>query len=438
MISKQHQDSVLWLNGHSGVISKKHYVKKKKDKAVKDGRQVMQILLNGVDVVPNITLEREGIHNNDEENVDSRAALYVVDEVNDFSYDDNNNTFDSVEDDHVDESSGERQEVEDIGGFQFNEESHAPNQQGESHDHNHRSYSSNGYVDNHTVYGQYTNERCGGGGVGGHKSSYDNDYGRYRRGGNSNFFQHDLKNLSGNFGDSQRERKYENNRPASFSSDFCRGLSSPTNYYERRSCFPNREKEQCIASDDEMEVNNTVYGQYTNERCGGGGVGGHKSSYDNDYGRYRRGGNSNFFQHDLKSLSGNFGDSQNASDYRRGLSSPTTNYYERRSCFPNREKDQCEDDEMEVLRPLPLSLHMQAMQAKKGNVNWSTAEIEYARKAYDIIYAQLPLDQKRFISKEILEHIRNDPHARQIFHPSHLESSGKFRHVIRKYVEKEK
>jgi hypothetical protein len=88
---------------------------------------------------------------------------------------------------------------------------------------------------------------------------------------------------------------------------------------------------------------------------------------------------------------------------------------------------------MEVLRPLPLRLHLQS---KEAYVTWTKAEIEYTKKAYDIIYAQLPLDQKRFISKEVLKHIRNDPKAREIFHPSHLESSGKFRHVIRTYVEK--
>jgi hypothetical protein len=88
------------------------------------------------------------------------------------------------------------------------------------------------------------------------------------------------------------------------------------------------------------------------------------------------------------------------------------------------------DDELEVLSPLPLRM------AREAYVNWSDAEIEYARKAYDIIHAQLPPDQKRFIAKEILKHIRNDPMARAIFHPSHLENSAKFRHVIRKYVQR--
>jgi len=36
IISKQHQDSVLWLNGHTGAISRQHYIKKKKVNAVKD------------------------------------------------------------------------------------------------------------------------------------------------------------------------------------------------------------------------------------------------------------------------------------------------------------------------------------------------------------------------------------------------------------------
>jgi hypothetical protein len=51
-----------------------------------------------------------------------------------------------------------------------------------------------------------------------------------------------------------------------------------------------------------------------------------------------------------------------------------------------------------------LRLHLQS---KEAYVTWTKAEIEYTKKAYDIIYAQLPLDQKRFISKEVLKHIRN-------------------------------
>ena len=420
IISKQHQDSVLLLNGHSGAISHSHYIKKKAGNAVSDGRHVMELILNG-DVDADVTK----IQNNDKENVGSSApAKYVVDEVNCFSSDDNNNMFEFFEGDHVDASIDERQKVEGIGSFQFNEESsepyncstaerrngddspfsdsgqanvygvdffeqykeggqqyeegggsrfghhdhgqrrylnngcgdkdniygHVPNQQyrGEGSrpgypDQTHRSYPSNGYVDNHNVYGQSTNERGGGGGGGGggeNRRYWGNDFnecsGRYKEGGNSKYFQHDLKNRFDDFGDSQLEMKYENNRSTSFSSDYCRGLPSPSKYYERRSYFPNRETDACI-------------------------------------------------------------------------------------------------DEMEVLRPLPLRLHLQS---KEAYVTWTKAEIEYTKKAYDVIYAQLPLDQKRFISKEVLKHIRNDPNARQIFHPSHLESSGKFRHVIRTYVEK--
>ena len=75
---------------------------------------------------------------------------------------------------------------------------------------------------------------------------------------------------------------------------------------------------------------------------------------------------------------------------------------------------------------------------KEAYVNWTNEEIEYARKAYDIINPTLPPDQKRFIARELLKHIRNDPVAKGIFHASHLECSGKFRHVIREYITKGK
>jgi hypothetical protein len=90
-------------------------------------------------------------------------------------------------------------------------------------------------------------------------------------------------------------------------------------------------------------------------------------------------------------------------------------------------------EEIEVLRPLPLRSYTPT---KEAYVNWTSAEIEYARKAYHFVYADLPPDQKRFISRELLKFIRNDPQAKGIFHPSHLECSGKFRHVIRAYIEK--
>jgi hypothetical protein len=92
-------------------------------------------------------------------------------------------------------------------------------------------------------------------------------------------------------------------------------------------------------------------------------------------------------------------------------------------------------EEIEVLRPLPLRSYTPT---KEAYVNWTNEEIEYARKAYDIINPTLPPDQKRFIARELLKHIRNDPIAKGIFHASHLECSGKFRHVIREYITKGK
>jgi len=90
--------------------------------------------------------------------------------------------------------------------------------------------------------------------------------------------------------------------------------------------------------------------------------------------------------------------------------------------------------ERDARQQIPLRVHRNT---KEAYVPWSVEEIEYAQKAYDIIYAQLHPEQKRFIVKHILKHIRNDPKAKAIFHPSHLESTGKFRHVIRVHVMKE-
>jgi hypothetical protein len=90
-----------------------------------------------------------------------------------------------------------------------------------------------------------------------------------------------------------------------------------------------------------------------------------------------------------------------------------------------------DDAEEETLRPLPLSLNRYE---RETYVKWTDDEIQYTQKAYDFIYPQLPPEQKRFVSKEILKHIRNDAYARSIFHPCHIESAGKFRHVLRKYI----
>jgi len=108
---------------------------------------------------------------------------------------------------------------------------------------------------------------------------------------------------------------------------------------------------------------------------------------------------------------------------RRGMSDRYERTYYNDSC----------NEELEVLRPLPLRM---VDTSREAYVTWSNDEIEYTRRAYNIIYAQLPPDQKRYIAKELLKHIRNDANARRIFHPSHLENSGKFRHVIRAYVQR--
>lgn len=92
-----------------------------------------------------------------------------------------------------------------------------------------------------------------------------------------------------------------------------------------------------------------------------------------------------------------------------------------------------DDDDVHQLRPLPLYVHKKA--PKERYVIWSKEEIQYAQQAYCIIKAQLPPECQRMITTKVLDHIKQTPHARIIFHPSHIESSKKFRHVIRAYCE---
>ena len=94
-----------------------------------------------------------------------------------------------------------------------------------------------------------------------------------------------------------------------------------------------------------------------------------------------------------------------------------------------------DDDDVHVLRPLPLYIHKQRNNNKECYVTWKKEEIEYSQYAYRVIKSQLPEECQRMISSKVLEHIRKTPSARELFHPAHLESSAKFRHVIRRYCE---
>ncbi len=94
IISQQHQDSVLWLNGHSGAISRQHYIKKKQANAVKDGRYVMGLILKeGVDDAGRVALDLDRKQHSDiaERRADeSRADDIAVDEDESVDFDANN------------------------------------------------------------------------------------------------------------------------------------------------------------------------------------------------------------------------------------------------------------------------------------------------------------------------------------------------------------
>jgi len=281
IISKQQQDSVLWLNGHTGAISRQHYIKKKKVNAVKDGRHVMNLILNGsidrescVDDASRVYRERE--EKQHDVRIEYSEGDYDADERESTHYDDSLESFEFEQDENVIDDSDRGQE-------------HGKNE-------------------------WYSNDD----GPFSHHSGRDDYHVNYDYG-------YDTR------ADTGRSRRIDGARITK---------EIPT---------------------DSMPI-------------------------------------------------------------RRGMS----DRYERtyyNSC----------NEEPEVLRPLPLRM---VDTSREAYVTWSNDEIEYTRRAYDIIYAQLPPDQKRYIAKELLKHIRNDANARRIFHPSHLENSGKFRHVIRAYVQR--
>ena len=298
IISKQQQDSVLWLNGHTGAISRQHYIKKKRVNAVKDGRHVMNLILNEsidrescVDDASRVYRERE--EKQHDVRIEYSEGDYDADERESTHYDDSLEPFEFEQDAKLIDDSDRDQEH---GKNEWYSDDDGP-------------FSHHSGCDDYHVNYDY---------------GYDNDM-------------------------TSRE-----NRPASFSSNHSRADTG----ISRRIDGAKITKEIPTES---MPI-------------------------------------------------------------RRGMS----DRYERtyyNSC----------NEELEVLRPLPLRM---VDTSREAYVTWSNDEIEYTRRAYDIIYAQLPPDQKRYIAKELLKHIRNDANARRIFHPSHLENSGKFRHVIRAYVQR--
>ena len=294
IISKQQQDSVLWLNGHTGAISRQHYIKKKRVNAVKDGRHVMNLILNEsidrescVDDASRVYRERE--EKQHDVRIEYSEGDYDADERESTHYDDSLEPFEFEQDEKLidDQEHGKNEWYSDDDG----------------------PFSHHSGCDDYHVNYDY---------------GYDNDM-------------------------TSRE-----NRPASFSSNHSRADTGISRRF------------------DGAKITKEIPTE--------------------------------------------------SMPIRRGMS----DRYERtyyNSC----------NEELEVLRPLPLRM---VDTSREAYVTWSNDEIEYTRRAYDIIYAQLPPDQKRYIAKELLKHIRNDANARRIFHPSHLENSGKFRHVIRAYVQR--
>lgn len=307
IITKKHQSSVLWLNGHSGAISRRHYIAKKKDEAISDGRYVMNLILNK-------GRDRES-HVDDASRDDSsrRGQLYDDNRVDDSEIDcyvDQEESFDGSEGDNFD------------------------------------------YEDNND---DMMYQQC------------DYEY--------------------------AEEEKWHDD--AKYGRD------------QDKVCASNRYSHQSIETGDDSRFIRIHDDDSSVERGGSTRIM-HRSyisphTETDLYAQRRR-------------TSDAFGVGTRANNTK---AIPTTSL-RRRSM---------DDDDLEVLSPLPLRM------TREAYVNWTDAEIEYTRKAYDIIHAQLPLDQRRFISKAILQHIRNDPMAKLIFHPSHLENSAKFRHVIRRYVQ---
>jgi len=298
IISKQQQDSVLWLNGHTGAISRQHYIKKKRVNAVKDGRHVMNLILNEsidrescVDDASRVYRERE--EKQHDVRIEYSEGDYDADERESTHYDDSLEPFEFEQDAKLIDDSDRDQEH---GKNEWYSDDDGP-------------FSHHSGCDDYHVNYDY---------------GYDNDM-------------------------TSRE-----NRPASFSSNHSRADTGISRRF------------------DGAKITKEIPTE--------------------------------------------------SMPIRRGMS----DRYERtyyNSC----------NEELEVLRPLPLRM---VDTSREAYVTWSNDEIEYTRRAYDIIYAQLPPDQKRYIAKELLKHIRNDANARRIFHPSHLENSGKFRHVIRAYVQR--
>ena len=385
MISKQHQDSVLWLNGHSGAMSKKYYLKKKQVNAVKDGRYVMDLLLNNGGVDDEVALD-DVDGNQHFDRLEGRADDCADDLVGIFDLD--NNFIQSSEVEH---------EQYEFGDYGFDE--------------NHCDRVRYGYEKNDACAEQIyaksiVGSRCGYDNFRG-RENYDNNRPAFSRSSNerADFCHDDFRRQTVDNNDRISDRYYDKIDPACAQEfEVLTPLPLPRLHGSSTVRLPkdwNNDKK----SSTEIEAKSSRC-RYDNFRGRG--------NYDNNRSLARSSKERADFCHDDL-----FRQAVDNNDRMR-----------------DRYFDKMNKEDVEVLRPLPLRPHGSATLPKEAYVNWSQDEIEYTQMAYDLIYPQLPVDQQRFICREILNYIREDPRALEIFHPSHLECSGKFRHVIRAYVQK--
>ena len=423
IIAQHHQDSVLWLNGHSGAISRQYYLKKKQVNAVKDGRYVMGLILNeGVD--DEVALD-EGSDDSDKYRADDFADddFERVDDVDDAyadaDADDNNKCVSSFECEQDDNST-----VSSIDSCQ-----------------DHNSYDNR---ENFNMPKEYS--YCSHDDVLRRTDSKDikkgKNTGNLTRQSLSDAFPEEInpKCSVGRLGNNQdiddNQENYDINRPSAPS------LKERVDYYfDNNDTKESRTLRRSDSDGSRRSYDNLRGGNHDNNRPSDRSFAFAKEIDAKEIDGRRRYDNLRGKNYDNNRPSGR--SSKERVDYCHDNLFRQTDHNNDRRRMSDRYYEKMDAEEIEVLTPLPLRLHGSAPVSstkeayiKEAYVNWTNAEIEYTKNAYKIIYAQLPPDQKRFISKEILDHIRNDPEARKIFHPSHLECSGKFRHVIRTYIEK--
>lgn len=443
IISQQHQDSVLWLNGHSGEISRQHYLRKKQVNAVNDGRYVMDLILNGaVDDASRSALDLDVKQHS--EVGEYRENDIAVDEDGGFDYNDSdrNQSFEVAQDakwsvssvgsvtSRFKEQSFARDDcgIDDVGDLYG--EPKRTNSTGKyspmgsidpaiNYDFERRNNSSKSLYD-HKIGNEfnrranYTSERCA---LGDYdmesrttkrmRSSYDNVGENYDN-RPLNSFSHEKEkerfDPAINYGLERRSSS------AKSFSDHNISILNPENKFYRRALVSER------FSDYDMEptTTNLMRSSYDDVN----------ESYDNNrpLSSFSHKKERSYFSQDVSSKA--------ATTIRHSMGDRYFNTNEKNNAL--------EAEEIEVLRPLPLRFYSPRRLEAQAYVRWTAEEVEYTKKAYDVIYKQLLPEQKRFISSELLKFIRNDPDARNIFHPSHLTCSTKFRHVIREYIQKDK